>query len=567
MRPAGRYARRPRPGAIGTATLFLLAAGGVLALVGGQTWAAITAQRRLAEKALTDHAATAAWFLEENLGAELSFTVECVFHPLHRVMPEDVHPATPSARLVTGRTLSDLARLRPSPDAECNGRSYARPSWAYRFGPGDEVEVDGSPPPGIRADSVGAVIRRVAPHRRYIRRSEAAVVARLAGRPHLILYSVQRLRNGDGVYAVVLDSAAASPLIDRAVRDCQLLPPPVLPAGEGKRVLRITLGLPDQPLYRSSPDVGSAVTFERAMRPELGGLNVRVDITPEGANMLHLATLPATRVPALIAMLGLSVGLVGLAYRQLRREQELARMRADFVSSVSHELRTPLALQRIFLDMVRLGRTQDEGRFRWAMDNVERESRRLQHLVDTILHFARGERGQLEVAPRRTELGTAVERIAAVYRPLLRPSGSDVCVQRAEEVWADIDEGAFELALANLFQNASKYGPENQHILVLVRAEPPFAIVEVDDQGPGVPAAEREELFLPFRRGDGARRGATGGSGIGLSVVRQVMRLHGGRALLDDAPGGGLRVQLALPLRAGLASPLPGGLPGPVDGA
>jgi signal transduction histidine kinase len=546
----------PRRAAAG---LLLLAAAAVVVLIGAQTLLALQSQQRLAHRVLSDHAATALWYFEQNLERDLSTTVECVFHDaLHTTSGAGgsytlrtgvPHPAAPPTQ-----SLLDLW----FPDAQCGDVALDRPATVFRFGPGSAIESAGEPAPDRFVAELRALVEAAVRERPPLRRSDGTAAGVVAGVPRLVLYSQQQIPGGEAVYAVPLDPRSVAAIVMRATRGFRLLPPPVLPDSARASVMRLSLGLPGQPLYRTSAAGPAVAVATRELQPALGGLLATAEVTPVGAAVLAQPPMHAARLPGLLALLLLSLGLVLLAYRQLRREQELATLRGDFVASVSHELRTPLSLQRIFLDTIRLGRAETPDRMDWAIQNIDRESRRLEHLVSNILHFARSERGQLDLEPRRAELVAAVRHAAAAFRPLAEQRDADISVIGDPPVEVDLDEPAFHRALGNVLENAIKYGPQGQRIAVRVTVAGRWATVEVDDQGRGLPADEREKVLEPFRRGRDTRGGAIAGSGIGLAVVSEVLTLHGGRVSLDSTPDGGLRVRLILPLL-----PSPGGSPAP----
>ena len=128
-------------------------------------------------------------------------------------------------------------------------------------------------------------------------------------------------------------------------------------------------------------------------------------------------------------------------------------------------------------------------------------------------------------------------------------TGLKVIVDVAEKVVVDGDPVALRRLFNNLLENAVKFGREAH---VRVHHEPGFAVVEIDDRGPGLPDAELERVFEPFYRHEGSRSRSTGGIGLGLAVVRTVVRAHGGDATLLNRPGGGItaRVQLPIPIAA-----------------
>jgi signal transduction histidine kinase len=252
-------------------------------------------------------------------------------------------------------------------------------------------------------------------------------------------------------------------------------------------------------------------------------------------------------------MLGLAAALSIVAVTQLRREGELARIRSDFVSSVSHELRTPLAQIRLYVETMRLGRFATEAQRTRAVEHIDRETRRLSHLVENVLRFARGVRGKSE-AGRHEAVDVAREtaEIVAEFEPLAAARQAQVIVEFTEPTPAgevQMRAGTFRQLMLNLLDNAVKYGPGGQTIAVRVSGSESTIRIAVIDEGPGVPSAERETIWRPFQRGSAAREGA-GGSGIGLTIVKEIVDEHGGRVWVEDGMNGGATFVVELPLSA-----------------
>ena len=123
-------------------------------------------------------------------------------------------------------------------------------------------------------------------------------------------------------------------------------------------------------------------------------------------------------------------------------------------------------------------------------------------------------------------------------------TGGDATVERTEKTVIEGDPVALKRLVANLVENALKYGVRARG---RVYAEDGMAIIEIDDDGPGVPQGELERVFEPFYRGEPSRNRETGGNGLGLAVVRSLARAHGGDVMLVNRPGGGLRASVRLP--------------------
>jgi signal transduction histidine kinase len=249
----------------------------------------------------------------------------------------------------------------------------------------------------------------------------------------------------------------------------------------------------------------------------------------------------------LLGLLALTVALAAVALMQLRREHELARLRADFTSNVSHELRTPLAQILLFGETLELGRVRSEADRRLAVETIVHEARRLMRMVDNILHFARTSEGRLQLQCTPTELGPLVESIATTFAPLAAERGARVVTEVRESVVANVDGGAVRQIVLNLLDNALKFGPAGQTIRLLVDHVDSRARLVVEDEGPGIPLPDRTRVWSPYVKLRREKSAADEGAGIGLAVVRELTSLHGGEARVEDAPGGGARVVVALP--------------------
>jgi signal transduction histidine kinase len=272
--------------------------------------------------------------------------------------------------------------------------------------------------------------------------------------------------------------------------------------------------------------------------------------------------LPHSRLPLLLALLAVSAGLLAAAALLLRRERALQRLRADFIAGVSHELRTPLTQIRMFAETLLLGRVRSEEERLRALGVIDREARRLTHLVENVLQFARGEQGGIHVALEDRELAPLVADAVEAFAPLAPAVAFDT--QLAPGVRARVDEDALRQVLVNLLDNAVKYGPARQTVRVGLSAAAGRVRLVIEDEGPGIPAADRARVFERFRRLDRDRRSSVAGAGIGLAVVHDIVARHGGRALVEDGERGArLVVELpaATPAAEGSPASAPPGAP------
>jgi signal transduction histidine kinase len=281
--------------------------------------------------------------------------------------------------------------------------------------------------------------------------------------------------------------------------------------------------------------------------PQYGGLILDVALATRTPGDLVAGALPASRLVVLLGLLVLMAGLVAVAVLQLRREHELVRLRADFTTGVSHELRTPLAQILLYGETLMLERTRSERERRSAAEVIVREARRLMHLVENALHFARADRALIRLAPRPLALAPLTREILIGFAPLAWAGRITLRERLSDECHALIDPAAYRQILLNLLDNAVKYGPSGQTVTVcLAPADNGQSVrLTVDDEGPGVPPAERERIWAPFVRLDGSAAGRAG-AGIGLAVVRDLVTRHGGRAWAE-ATAAGARFVVELP--------------------
>jgi signal transduction histidine kinase len=151
------------------------------------------------------------------------------------------------------------------------------------------------------------------------------------------------------------------------------------------------------------------------------------------------------------------------------------------------------------------------------------------------------------VAPEEVQLTTEVAGIVESFRLFATQRHAELRAELQERVVGSVDRNGLRQMLVNLMDNAVKYGPAGQRVTVGLAVFEETARLWVDDEGPGIAVEDREKVFMPFYRSPRAVGSAVAGSGIGLAVVREIAELHGGRAWVEAAPGGGARVTIEMP--------------------
>jgi signal transduction histidine kinase len=316
---------------------------------------------------------------------------------------------------------------------------------------------------------------------------------------------------------------------------------------EGKSVLAVLDGA-DRPIYASRPLDGARRVLAVQIGEALPAWRVALYQPPGGSprGTVRRQTVVFSAAFALLLAV-IACGLL-LTYRVMRRESEMARLKADFVANVSHDLKTPLSLIRMFAETLEMDRVPDEATRREYYGVITRESERLTRLIDNVLDFSRieGGRQRYELAPRAVE--PLVHEVLDAFRYPLAQQGFkvDVTVDPGlPEV--PVDAAALKQALANLVDNAMKYSADRRRIAVRARAERGGVAIEVADEGIGIPAGETERIFEKFYRIGRSETQGRRGSGVGLALVKHIVQAHGGSVAVDSRPGEGSRFTLFLP--------------------
>ena len=242
------------------------------------------------------------------------------------------------------------------------------------------------------------------------------------------------------------------------------------------------------------------------------------------------------------------IGELGRAFNRMAdRREQLEEGRRQMVSDVSHELRTPLANVRGWVEAARDGVVPPDQEL---MASLHEESLHLQRLVDDLHDLALADAGELRLEPEVVELAVFLDQVVSSFGAAAAQAGVDLVTSCPPEARVRADPVRLRQAVANLVANAIRHTPRGGR--VTLRGDD--GLVEVLDNGEGIPAGDLSGVFERFRRVDPSRSRATGGSGLGLAIVRQIAEAHGGTATARSEPGEGTSISLTLP-RSGLVVP------------
>jgi signal transduction histidine kinase len=244
------------------------------------------------------------------------------------------------------------------------------------------------------------------------------------------------------------------------------------------------------------------------------------------------------------------VGKVAEAFNHMASEIEnQENLRKQMVADVAHELRTPLTvmqgnIEAMIDELVKPDRDE--------LNALHDELMRLTRLVDDLRLLSLADAGNLELILAPVELRQLIETVTKQMTPLAKDQ--NVALHKklpAEEVKIEADPDKLRQALVNLISNAIFHTPANKNVIIRLRPEPTLVRIEVQDEGPGIPEQDIPHVFDRFWRGDRSRSRSEGGSGLGLSIVQQIITMHGGEVSLESKPEEGSLFIVTLPLLAG----------------
>jgi signal transduction histidine kinase len=581
------HTRAPRLSHEHTILSVLVLALAVIAVLAYQTQHAVRSHRAAAEATLRDYAAFASWELgrrlDEAVGARLNAAVA------HAQLSADVALLTG----VSGSHAENLEAFRRGvldelKDCACRSalddffvleltdgrlRHFASGRWPELGGwlvgellrEARAVAGAGRPPLPPRVPRVEMRARASADGEPGPAPGPAVTVIRGGDGPAPAPYHVRSLpgdqdarvvhvllqdwRTGArAVYGFAVSvSAFMAPVAKEVVEGAAVLPPTLTRGRPNEAFLATRVATAGgEELYRAGDAPAPQSAVVDTVATQLAPLITSVAVRPQVAGALLIGGLPRSRLPAMAVLLCIAVVLVITGAVLLRRQQALARLRSEFVAGVSHELRTPLTQISMFAELLAGGRL-DATQQRESVRIIQEEAQRLRQLVENVLQFSRPRGRPVMANAPATNIAPVVLDTVAGFAPLAGQRSVQL-VTRVEP-WLPllVDPNAIRQIVLNLLDNAVKYGPAGQHVRVAASRTGGRITIAVEDEGPGVPASDRAEVWKPYRRLERDVDARTTGSGIGLAVVDELVRQNGGTTDIDDVPGGGARFVISLP--------------------
>ncbi len=239
-----------------------------------------------------------------------------------------------------------------------------------------------------------------------------------------------------------------------------------------------------------------------------------------------------------------------LTIRSVSHELKLAKMKSDFVSGISHELKSPLTSIRQLAEMLQRGRVPSVDRRQKYYDVIVEQSERLSLLINNVLDFAKMEAGKKQFNFELTDMSHFLTEIIAVMQQEVSHDEFEVKLELAVSLPAiSIDRSAISQAIHNLFDNAIKYSDRIKKVIIQSDVEDQFLLISVTDFGVGIKSEDMEKIFERFCRGNDVFVRAKRGSGLGLTLVKQIVQAHHGSVEVQSEFGKGSRFTIKLPIR------------------
>ncbi len=357
---------------------------------------------------------------------------------------------------------------------------------------------------------------------------------------------------GDGVHWLFwrreADGAVVGAEVDRSALMADILA--ALPATEpgGTAESRFAVIEAGRVLYQwggYDPAAGEQPRARRTLSSPLEAWSLEVFAT----DPLVGAAVTLAPIASLAAVVLALAGLAFYLHREGSRELREAAQRISFVSQVSHELKSPLTNIRLYAELLERRLPPADERAREQLAVVVDESRRLGRLIANVLTFTRRGSAVRPLAPRPGVVDETVAAVLAHFEPAFAAAGFAVEFHRGAAEPALFDADALEQIVGNLLSNAEKYAAAGRYVGIRTGRGGDITTIEVEDRGPGIPREARERVFQPFLRLSNRLTDGVAGTGIGLTIARELARQHGGDLVVGPSAPGEPGARFVLTLR------------------
>lgn len=250
-------------------------------------------------------------------------------------------------------------------------------------------------------------------------------------------------------------------------------------------------------------------------------------------------------IAIVLLLLGMGLG-IRLILRDLSREKRLARLQTDFTSNVTHELKTPITSIYLFAESIYLDKLKSRSEEKEYLSIIMKESERLKRMINNILEHSKMEKGKQDYYFVETNLSAMIKSVILEMNYWFEEKQINVQMELEEDIRLEIDEEKIKQAFGNLISNAIKYSEENKTIKINLFQESDNTVLEIEDEGVGIPKDQQSKIFEKFYRVGQKETESISGTGLGLTVVKEIVEAHKGKIIVDSKPGKGSKFSIIL---------------------
>jgi signal transduction histidine kinase len=250
-------------------------------------------------------------------------------------------------------------------------------------------------------------------------------------------------------------------------------------------------------------------------------------------------------IASMLLLMAMLLGII-LTLRDIAREKRLANLRSDFISNVTHELKTPLTSIRMYAESLMMKRVKSYSGQKKYLSVVVNESERLTRMINNILEFSKMEKARQEYHPVETSLSEILESAIGDMLYWLEKSGFKLVKEIDRKINAKVDPEKFYQVYTNLLSNAVKYSGDSRNIFVRLYKNHGSVVTEIEDEGIGIEKEKLEKIFEEFYRIERHESGNIAGTGLGLTVVKEIVETHGGKVMVESEIGKGSKFSVIL---------------------
>lgn len=254
-------------------------------------------------------------------------------------------------------------------------------------------------------------------------------------------------------------------------------------------------------------------------------------------------------ITLLLLAFGLTLGVI-VVIRDISRERTLSQLQTNFVSSISHELKTPLTSIHLFTESILLNRVKSNKTKKEYLNIILKETSRLKRLINNLLDFSKAEQGDLKLNFIETNISKLVHSAIDDLDYWIKEKGFIISKKIENDLFANVDPDSLQQAIINLMSNAMRYSAKVKEIYIRVRKVKNYIYLEIEDKGIGIPEDKINLIFTKFYQIDDNKILTGKGSGLGLTVTKEIIKAHGGKIVVKSKVNVGSTFTIILDIAA-----------------